>query len=120
MARKSKSETQGNRVALLREERGWTQDELGEMVYLTRRQIAYIESGNFAQVAAIIQLADIFDVSVDYLLERSDFRCSKNCDDLKLKIMNEVDMMSDFNKKKLLKHIEVERELLCQAADESA
>jgi transcriptional regulator with XRE-family HTH domain len=64
----------GQRIKDLRIRDGITQRELGEfMGYKTTRSIQSIEAGNQSlDHHGLIKLADYFDVSLDYLVGRSD------------------------------------------------
>ena len=63
------------RLKSLRNEKGVTQRELAELLGKTSRHYQDIESGKINVPAlALIQLADYFDVSLDYLVGRSEER----------------------------------------------
>ena len=63
----------GNRLQSLRKQKGLTQDELADAASLTRGQISKYETDKLVpDLTTIIKLADALDVSVDYLLGRSD------------------------------------------------
>jgi transcriptional regulator with XRE-family HTH domain len=63
------------RLRNLREERGLTQHQLGQLFGLTKTAISYYENGQRDMSNEMLHaLADYFDVSVDYLLGRSDQR----------------------------------------------
>ncbi|MBE6889739.1 MAG: helix-turn-helix transcriptional regulator [Ruminococcaceae bacterium] len=56
----------------LREKKNYTQEELGAMLNLTKNAISHYENNaNQPSLDTIIKLADIFDVSIDYLLGRT-------------------------------------------------
>lgn len=60
-------------LALLRKERKLSQQELGNKIGLARNTICQYESGNrIPDVSTLILLADFFDVSTDYLLDRDE------------------------------------------------
>jgi transcriptional regulator with XRE-family HTH domain len=64
-----------DRFKMLREQRGWTQDDAAERLGISRSTIAGYESGTKARVPRedmLIKIADAFDVSIDYLLGRTD------------------------------------------------
>ena len=63
--------TLGDRVRLLREAKGWRQDELAQKVGLNREALSSIEN-NHRQIKAeeLNRFADIFEVSCDRLLGR--------------------------------------------------
>ena len=59
----------GERLAALRKERGMSQEELAEKLQLTRQTISKWETGaSTPDLELLIQLAEVFDVSVDFLL----------------------------------------------------
>ena len=63
------------RLKLLRKERGWTQVKMAEKLSVAMRNYQRIEAdGNTPNYANLIKLADIFDVSLDYLTGRTDKR----------------------------------------------
>lgn len=59
------------RIAELREARGWSQRQLGELVGATRDQIAGWEKGHLTLTQAIA-CADVFGVSLEYLACETD------------------------------------------------
>ena len=66
----STKEALSKRLVQLRTERGWTQNDLVEKMYLSQRSISSVEKGN-CTLSNLIQLADLYEVSIDYLLGRS-------------------------------------------------
>jgi transcriptional regulator with XRE-family HTH domain len=59
----------GERIKALRKEKGWSQGELAEKVATDGRQISRYENGHITPSAdVLVKLAQVFDVSVDYLL----------------------------------------------------
>jgi transcriptional regulator with XRE-family HTH domain len=81
----------GKLIAELRKERGWTQLELSEKLFVSDRTISKWESGiGYPDISQLPELSKIFNVSIDYLLtgnngenfkllERSE-ECAKNND----------------------------------------
>lgn len=68
----------GDRVRLLRLQQEKTQAELAKDVGVSRVQIVNIEMNHtLTSFRVLIRLAEIFDVSVDYLLGRSDIRIAQ-------------------------------------------
>ena len=64
-----------DRVKLLRTEKKMTQKEMGEALGLTMRAYQFYEQGRrYPDFPGLIRLADFFDVSIDYLVGRSDHR----------------------------------------------
>ena len=61
--------TFGEKIRLLREERGLNQTELGQAVQMTQRKVSYIECGKYEPSMEDIRLlCKYFRVSADYLL----------------------------------------------------
>ncbi|MNP14368.1 HTH-type transcriptional regulator ImmR [compost metagenome] len=62
----------GNRIAELREAKGWTQDELSRSIGITRASLSHYEKNRRKPDFEILtKLADIFGVSIDYLIGRT-------------------------------------------------
>ncbi len=60
------------RIRNLREDNDLTQKELGEKLNIPQRTYAYYESGQRTiPPEVLIKLADFYDVSVDYILGRT-------------------------------------------------
>lgn len=63
------------RLKELRKEKKLSQEELGEIMNISGRTISYFEAGERTPSPEILnKLADIFNVSVDYLLGRTSLR----------------------------------------------
>ena len=61
------------RIRDLREDRDLTQTQMGEMLYCSQRVYSNYERGDIdIPTVTLIKIANIFDVSVDYLLNRTD------------------------------------------------
>lgn len=61
------------RIRELREDADLTQEKIGEAINLPQRNYAYYESGQrLIPPSVLCALADFYDVSVDYILERTD------------------------------------------------
>ena len=61
------------RLRDLREDKDLSQEKVGRAVNLPQRTYAYYESGQrMIPPHVLCALADFYDVSVDYLLERTD------------------------------------------------
>jgi transcriptional regulator with XRE-family HTH domain len=59
----------GNRIKQLRQDKGWSQDELAFHATIDGRQISRYENGKVTpSVDVVVKLAKAFDVSVDHLL----------------------------------------------------
>ncbi len=60
------------RIKTLRKERNWSQAELAEKIGADGRQISRYENGKITpSVETIVKIAQIFDVSTDYLLKEN-------------------------------------------------
>lgn len=63
------------RMRTLRIEKGFKQREMAEQLGISVRTYQYYESGGHRpDYEMLFALADVFDVSIDYLLGRSDLR----------------------------------------------
>jgi transcriptional regulator with XRE-family HTH domain len=61
-----------NRIAELREARGWTQEELSRSIGITRASLSHFEkSRRKPDFEILTKLADAFGVSIDYLIGRT-------------------------------------------------
>lgn len=66
-----------DRIAAIRKSMRLSQEKFGELVNVSQRTVAFWESGErLPSHAVFTELADKFDVSVDYLLGRTDERKS--------------------------------------------
>ncbi len=62
-------------LKLLREERGWSQQKVADMLNLTQQTVfKYEQKSNEPDIATLIRLADIFEVSVDFLIGNTEIR----------------------------------------------
>lgn len=62
-----------NRIKDLREDNDFTQQQIAEKIGITQRKYSYIETGTQQLTDEIlVALAQVYDVSVDYLLCRTD------------------------------------------------
>ena len=65
----------GNRLRLLRENLGLTQEELGKKINLVKSNISMYEKGNrIPNADTLEQMSTLFDVSVDYLLGKTEIK----------------------------------------------
>lgn len=59
-----------DKIVKLRKQLGWSQEELAEKMNVSRQSVSKWESTNsIPDLNRIIMLADIFDVSTDFLLK---------------------------------------------------
>jgi transcriptional regulator with XRE-family HTH domain len=100
--------TIGDKIKLLRKEKGWSQDELSEKIGIDGRQISRYENGKFFPSAeVIINIAQVFDVSIDFLLldgvERKPIHLRYESIIRKLQ---EIDRMTDEDENSLMHFLE--------------
>ena len=61
-----------NRIRSLRQEKGWTQDDLAARLNTKRQTVGHYETGiRGLDVETILRLCEIFGCTADYLLGRS-------------------------------------------------
>lgn len=101
-----------NRVAQLRKERGLSQSELGEMLFIDQRSVSFIENGN-CNLTNLVAIADVFGVTLDYILRRSDDRGNtiNSLEEIDFLILDQFKEFSKAEKERLLKHLELDSSL---------
>ena len=63
------------RIRNLREDMDMTQTDMAKNLFISQRTYSYYESGGHGiPTEVLVRLADFYDVSVDYLLNRTDKR----------------------------------------------
>ena len=63
------------RLRNLREDMDMTQTDMAKNLFISQRTYSYYESGGHdIPTEVLVRLADFYDVSVDYLLNRTDKR----------------------------------------------
>lgn len=63
------------RIRNLREDMDMTQTDMAKNLFISQRTYSYYESGDHdIPTEVLVRLADFYDVSVDYLLNRTDKR----------------------------------------------
>jgi len=85
----------------LRQEKNWTQAQLGNKMGIHQKQVSAYERGrNIPSTEVLIKFADIFDVSLDYLAFEAEDKPAKM--DIKdrelLRKFEEIDKLSDKDK----------------------
>ncbi|WP_295215997.1 helix-turn-helix transcriptional regulator [Ruminococcus sp.] len=61
------------RIRNLREDMDMTQTDMAKVLFISQRTYSYYESGGHdIPTEILVRLADFYDVSVDYLLERTE------------------------------------------------
>ena len=98
------------RLKDLRVERGLTLEQLAEETHLSKSALGSYEGDKFKDIShyALIQLAKFYEVSVDYLLCRSETKNHPNADLADLRLSDD---MIEFLKSRL-----VDNALLCELA----
>ena len=96
-----------NRLYFLRKEKGLTVRELGDILNISYPTITNIENGKrgFSD-DMLVQIANYFGVSTDYLLGKSDIRNPKEIleDDFQVAFYGEVKDLSEDAKEKILEY----------------
>ena len=82
----------GMRITKLREEHDWKKTELARRLGISHSQVSRIESGETGTPSSdiLIRLAEVFDVSTDYLLGLTDVRTKKNLDVVQMNISEDA------------------------------
>ncbi len=66
------------KLQILRKSRGFTQEELGELLEVSRQAVTRWESGQaYPDIMNLIQISNLFNVTVDWLIKDGD--CEKSC-----------------------------------------
>ena len=61
------------KILMLRKKHGWSQEELDEKLGVSRQSVSKWESASASpDISKLVEIADIFDVSTDYLLKDTD------------------------------------------------
>lgn len=59
------------KILMLRKKQGWSQEELAEKLGVSRQSVSKWESASASpDISKLVEIADIFEVSTDYLLIR--------------------------------------------------
>lgn len=101
-----------NRVAQLRKERGLSQTELGEMLFIDQRSVSFIENGS-CNLSNLIAIAELFGVTLDYILKRSDDRSNmcKGLSEIDFLILEQLNRLTKSEKERLLEHLKLDNSL---------
>jgi len=98
-----------NRIRILREEKGWTQAKLGNLLNVKDSAISKYETEKIPLTAETLKrLSEIFDVSVDYILGLSPVRKPDNTSFAKPKILEIQDLeeLSNESREELKQYIQ--------------
>lgn len=84
--------TTSYRVRFLRQDRGWSQKELADKIFVAHSQISRLESGETTNIGSslLVSLAKIFHVSTDYLLGLTPISVPKSYDISELGLSEEA------------------------------
>jgi len=86
------------RLKELREENNMTQEQLGKLLNVTKQAISSYEKGeNEPSLDTLVKIAEIFNVSLDYLFGRT-----KQKDNLYIQNEILINTLNDKNKRKFL------------------
>ena len=100
-----------NRIKELREERGWNQDDLGKRLNVKRAAVSKYENEKIPLTAETIALlCDIFNVSSDYLIGKSEKRLPEEEQPLSEEQSQLLELAEELNedeKTKLLEYAEL-------------
>lgn len=70
------------KLAMLRKERGYTQEQLSDFLNLTRSAISNYELGlNEPSLDTMVAIANLYGVSLDWLMGRTNLRYNFNLED---------------------------------------
>ena len=62
-----------NRVRELRKDRGWTQEQIGDLLEVSRQTINSIENGRFdPSLTLALKIAELLEVSVEGIFVRAE------------------------------------------------
>ena len=92
----------GNRIKRLRQQRNWSQTQLGKKLKAHQKQISKYERGiTIPSVEVLVRIAQVFDVSLDYLVfnEKEDKHQLEIGDRELIEKMVTVDKFPDKDKK---------------------
>lgn len=62
------------RIKGLREEKNLNQEQVAKILNISQRTYSYYENGRDIPTVLLIKLADFYNVSIDYLLNRTNVR----------------------------------------------
>lgn len=97
-----------NRLRLLRKCADLTQKELGDKIGVSQRVLAYYENENrFPDENTLKKIADLFDVSIDYLLGRTDNKHEIISDNERIKnLVERINELDEKTQSKVFKMID--------------
>lgn len=98
-----------DRIKQLRQEKQWSQAQLGQKMKIHQKQVSAYERGrNVPSTEVLIKLAEVFDVSLDYLAFEAEGKPAKvNIKDKELlRRLEDVDKLNDKDKKTIMEVID--------------
>ncbi len=84
----------------------------GEKLFIDRRTICNIEKGIY-NLPNLVAIADLFNVTLDYILWRSDLRVNvqDGFDEVDILVLEQIKDYTTAEKERLLKHLELDNSL---------
>jgi transcriptional regulator with XRE-family HTH domain len=97
----------GETLRTLRERHDMTQEALGKILNVTQSTIAYYESGKKQPtLETLLIIADYFEVSTDYLLNRTNsISAASKIPKSDIELLNKINNLSDKNRKEIESYI---------------
>ena len=98
----------GEKIKLLRKEKGWSQEELSKKIETDTRQVSLYENNKVAPSAeTIVRISKVFNISIDYLLidEISRRPLTVN-DEAIFENIQKIELLTDDEKKSIFKIID--------------
>jgi len=102
-------------IKFFREQHGWTQEQLANKMLSSRSKIAKWESNtNIPDIESLIELCDLFDVSLDHLVGRQSFQKELLTDFKRIYQLNDTNYDNDVVQlmEYILKHDSLKQSLL--------
>lgn len=89
----------GDKLCLLRTQSGYSQEQLAELVGVSRQSVSKWESGvTLPETEKLIQVSNLFDVSIDFLMRDEHINRSKDdLDRVIFKFLGSVQEMDDIS-----------------------
>lgn len=89
----------GDRIKLLRNEQGITQEQLGDCLNLSRSSVkGYENDGVEPSLSVLVKICDVFNISLDYLLGRTEEKHNINLLDADTKefLLKIIELTNDY------------------------